>query len=391
MHFFKFTPLKKPLLVLLSFSIFILSFPFSAFAAQSKERNFAAVLCYHHIVSDEEAAETKNEAVISVSEFEEQMKYLYDHGYYTANLTDMENFLYSKKQLPEHTVLITFDDGYESNYTYAYPILSKYGFRAVIFLIGGAIEDSSADSAAIPKLSVDEMREMSESGLIEFGSHTFGAHYMVDKKSAFVEMNKDEVAKDFENMKDFFEKIGAPKVLSMAYPYGQYNDKIVTSAVIEGYKLGFTVTSGFVYQDSSPMALNRIIISPGISLDKFKALIQDESSALPEYFDGSIVLCLDSATAYLGRRPVPLDAAPVFVDGKLVAPVSFFKDVLNWDILWDNRTNKVARRITTREDVWFLLPTYLSEGQVMVPVRELAERMGHQVIWHQNDKTVEIK
>lgn len=391
MHCFRLSLLKKPLLVLLSFSIFALGFPFSALAATDDGKNSAAVLCYHHIVPDEEAAGTKSEATISVSEFEEQMRYLYDHGYYTASLTDIENFLYFNKQLPERTVLITFDDGYESNYTYAYPILRKYGLHAVIFLIGGAIETPSSGTASIPKLSLDEIKEMSESGFIEFGSHTFNAHYLLDKKSAFVEMSLDEITKDFEDMKGFFDKAGAPKVLSIAYPYGQYDEKIVTSAVVEGYKLGFTVTSGFIYQDSSPMTLNRIIVPPGIGLDKFKTLINDTSEALPEYYNGSIVLCIDSVTAYLGKQPVPLDAAPTYADGKLVAPLNFFKDVLKWDILWDNNTNKVARRITTREDVWFLLPTYLSKGQVMVPVRELAEKMGHQVIWHQNDKTVEIK
>ncbi len=69
-------------------------------------------------------------------------------------------------------------------------------------------------------LSVDEIREMSKSGFIEFGSHTFNAHYFVkDKKSAFVEMDENELSKDFKDIDSFFEKIGMPNVLSIACPY----------------------------------------------------------------------------------------------------------------------------------------------------------------------------
>ncbi len=86
----------KKLLILLSF-LFILSF--SALAVRNNAKSYVVVLCYHHIVSDEEAAKVKNGAIISASEFKEQMKYLHDNGYYAATLSDMEGFLYSKKRL----------------------------------------------------------------------------------------------------------------------------------------------------------------------------------------------------------------------------------------------------------------------------------------------------
>ena len=78
-----------------------------------------AVLLYHHVVPKD--ADTSS--IISLSDFESQMEYLYKHGYYTASLKELEEFLYDEKELPEKTVIITFDDGYESNYIYAYPVL----------------------------------------------------------------------------------------------------------------------------------------------------------------------------------------------------------------------------------------------------------------------------
>ena len=262
----------KKMLILLFF-LFILTF--SALAVRSNAKRHVVVLCYHHIVSDEEAAKVNNGAIISASEFKEQMKYLHDNGYYAATLSDMESFLYSKTRLPKRTVLITFDDGYESAYTYVYPILEEYGLHGVVFIIGSAVRTTPQEKGTLAMLSVDEIREMSKSGFIEFGSHTFNAHYFVkDKKSAFVEMDENELSKDFRDMDSFFEKIGMPKVLSIAYPYGQFNAKIVNEALVQGYKLGFTVNPGFVYQDSSPMTLNRMVIFPGKSLSEFKAMLR---------------------------------------------------------------------------------------------------------------------
>lgn len=116
--------LKKALLSFIFIFLFNLSFPTFSSATQLIENNekpSLAVLCYHHIV--QEVLPKSLDTIICLSEFEDQMKFLYEHGYYTASLKDIEEFLYDKKKLPEKTVLITFDDGYESNYTYAYPVL----------------------------------------------------------------------------------------------------------------------------------------------------------------------------------------------------------------------------------------------------------------------------
>jgi peptidoglycan/xylan/chitin deacetylase (PgdA/CDA1 family) len=389
---FKLQQSKNIALFLLSFFMLTLNFPAPSLDAQNlpaEQKDSLAVLCYHHIVPEESPINTN--AIISVSEFEQQMKYLYEHGYYTAKLNDIEEFLYTKKALPENTVLITFDDGYESNYTYAYPILKKYGLNALIFLIGGSIESKPQDLKIIPKLSFDQIREMTDSGLIEFGSHTFNAHYLINEESAFVAMSQELLYEDFDNMNEFFDQIGSPKIKSIAYPYGKFNEMSIAASRLNGYSLGFTVNQGFVYQDACPMALNRIIVLPGTTLEKFKVLIHDNSFVLPEYFDGSVVLRLDSATAYRNKRPVQLDTAAAFVDGKFTAPLNFFVKNLGWNLLWDSNSHKVTKQLTNQTEKWFTVPTYLAGEQVMVPVRELAEAMGYEVIWHQDDKTVEIK
>ena len=86
------------------------------------------VLMYHHIVSEEElqAKWIGNNAVISDVQFEEEMKYLHDEGYTTLLPSEVARMYEVGEALPEQCVVVTFDDGYESNYLLALPILQKY-------------------------------------------------------------------------------------------------------------------------------------------------------------------------------------------------------------------------------------------------------------------------
>ena len=135
------------LIILLLFLVFILY--------NKTRKNFVLCLMYHSIDSE------KNKGGIFVDEFEEHIKWIKDKK--TFKMEELKGLDY---KLPKNSILITFDDGYKNNYTLAFPILKKYNMKATIFLNTKFIEKDEA------YLNWNEIREMYESGLIDFQLHT---------------------------------------------------------------------------------------------------------------------------------------------------------------------------------------------------------------------------
>ncbi|BBM50980.1 polysaccharide deacetylase family protein [Leptotrichia wadei] len=135
------------LIILLLFLVFILY--------NKTRKNFVLCLMYHSIDSE------KNKGGIFVDEFEEHIKWIKDKK--TFKMEELKGLDYT---LPPNSILITFDDGYKNNYTLAFPILKKYNMKATIFLNTKFIEKDET------YLNWDEIREMYESGLIDFQLHT---------------------------------------------------------------------------------------------------------------------------------------------------------------------------------------------------------------------------
>ncbi len=134
------------------------------------------VLLYHHLQPE---ADGSNGAVISVELFEKHMKALAENGYSAVSCSEVISYVEKGTPLPDNPVMITFDDGYRSNYEYAYPILKKYGLKATIFVIGtsfGSETYKDTDMKTIPHFGLSEAKEMVDSGVIEIQSHTYDMH-----------------------------------------------------------------------------------------------------------------------------------------------------------------------------------------------------------------------
>jgi len=254
------------------------------------------ILMYHHLVEDLSGFEG-NEAVVSVDQFREQMRFLAQEGFMTLNAQQLVNYL-KGKSVPENTVVITFDDGYESKYIYAYPILKEYGLTAIIHVIVAVTPgEIGGDREGIPKISWDQMERMVDSGVIDIQSHTFDSHYYAkaseegDTKPKLAAKiwieneNRKEteyeflmrITEDLQLSEQMIENRLCNDVIAIAYPFGVHNE-IIRQVIRDktGIKLGFTVRRGYVKPGDDPLKLNRINVSPRWTLEDFKKAVKSE-------------------------------------------------------------------------------------------------------------------
>ena len=227
-------------------------------SALSEEENTAdvPVLLYHEI---DPAADGSNGAVLSPQTFENQIRTLAENGYTAISLKELTAYVEKGEALPEKPVVITFDDGYQSNYEYAYPILKKYGMKATIFVIGSSVgKDEYKDTGRplLPHFGVSEAREMENSGLISIQSHTYDLHQNGECEKGIPRENMaplsgedewdyaDLIADDVQKERELIRSITGGETFALAYPGGQYTE-LTTSVLVQlGIKATFTTQPG---------------------------------------------------------------------------------------------------------------------------------------------------
>lgn len=170
-----------------------------------------AILMYHHIgpVTDEK----ERKYFISPEMFEKQICLIKEKGYYALRLEEVEEAYFQKKTLPEKSVLITLDDGWLDNYTYAFPLAKKHNIPITIFLSTALIgkEDQL--------LNWEQVKEMHESGQVSFSSH--GAHH-----KRLRDLSDEEVLSELNESKNMLEDFFSSPVYSFCYPFGACDKRV---------------------------------------------------------------------------------------------------------------------------------------------------------------------
>jgi len=210
------------------------------------------VLMYH--TSSEDNPGGIPELYVKPSEFEKQIKYLTENNYNFCTFDDWYN-LHDKTK----PVFITFDDGYLENYTEIFPVLKKYGAKITIFLV--------TDSNPV-RLSADMVREMSDSGLVKFESHTL-THANLPEISS----DDGRLTSELGNSKIKIEQMTGKRVLALSYPEGKYNAK-VTEKAREFYMFGISVKHGIHRTDKDgDFEIRRLPVGRETSLNGFIRLL----------------------------------------------------------------------------------------------------------------------
>lgn len=203
------------LLVVLAVVIFIYSFK------EYKQRADIniPILLYHNFVTTVPNSDPDNFNYINTPEsFEENIKTLLNNGYSIISIKDLNDAFSRKKILPDKPIIITFDDGYYSNYEYIFPILKKYKVKASIFIV---TDNISKEINGIKYLSWDNCLEMQNSGFIEIFSHSKN-HIFYDKFP--VRKLRDDVMQSYDEIE---KHLGKQTLKVFAYPYGAYTNKTV--------------------------------------------------------------------------------------------------------------------------------------------------------------------
>ncbi|MEW8978983.1 MAG: polysaccharide deacetylase family protein [Symbiobacterium sp.] len=231
------------------------------------------VLLYHHL---EPGADGGNGAIVSTEEFEAQIAWLAANGYTSVTTTDLLNWLHHGTPLPEKPVLITFDDGYRSNYIHAYPTLARHRMNAVIFVVTSL---AGQKVGSLEYLSWDEMREMVASGLVEIQAHSHDGHRYVGGQPALVAWSAEEITADWQQLRDLMLAEGLPQPIAYAYPFGAHGQETLAALQSAGVQLGFTVERGYIVPGHDPYRLNRQIVFPGIGECGFARLLTGDAGA----------------------------------------------------------------------------------------------------------------
>ena len=194
------------------------------FYADMESSSVVPVLMYHSI--DPHGDDMS--PYVSPEIFKKQMEFLAKNGYKTITPDKLIAYIKKEERVPHNTIMITADDGYENFYTYAFPILKEYNLKATIFIVTDDIDKPGM-------LSWQELREISDSGLVTVASHT-RSHSLMPS----IAMDGNRLRDELAGSKKILEAGLGKSVDFMCYPNGDFNDLVKAAVERAGYKGAFT-------------------------------------------------------------------------------------------------------------------------------------------------------
>lgn len=232
-----------------------------------------AVVLMYHSIGDNPVFFT-----VKPKDFQRQMDKLFQEKYNVVSLSRLAEYI-GRKSIPAKTVVLTFDDGYEDNYFSALPVLKKYNFSAAVFLATGFAGEKIPNSADFPLKSLNwrQIREMHDSGLIDFQPHTV-SHPKLSRVSF------EEAEKEILQSKKCLEENLKKTCRFFAYPKGDYSRQTEDLLKKHGFSLALTIKEGLISPEDNPFVLNRNSIDSSVNLTQFRGKISRSVEVFREIF-----------------------------------------------------------------------------------------------------------
>lgn len=215
------------------------------------ERPQVPILCYHQVRNWKPTdGKVGKDYIVEIENFKNHIKMLVDSGYNTILPDQLYAYLNEGKALPKKPIMLTFDDTDLDQYTIVNPLLKKYGYKAVYFIMTVSI---GKKGKFVDYMSADQIKQLSDEGNV-IGSHTY------DHKNF-----KKYEGKDWEEQLDKptkkLEQITGKKIDYFAYPFGLWNAEGIPQLKKRGFKMAFALADK--RDPNEPLYTVRRIIASG--------------------------------------------------------------------------------------------------------------------------------
>jgi len=212
------------------------------------------VIMYHRVV-DDPLTDSKFNVYITKDKLDWQLGNLKKRGFDFITFKDLANGVKVKKP-----IILTFDDGYEDNRLNLLPLLKKHQAKAVIYCLGDRsiqsnIWDEKLGEPRANLMNDSQIKECHDSGLIEIASHGL-------KHQHLPSLNEADADEEFKLSKKNLEQLINEKIVSFAYPYGDYGEREEVMAYEAGYDFAIGTVNGPLKLTDNYYAIRRIQIFP---------------------------------------------------------------------------------------------------------------------------------
>ncbi len=211
------------------------------------------ILMFHHIRDPKPIKDPiQHNLSVSPAKFKADLSWLKAHNYQAVTIDDLPAILNGQIKMAKKPVAITFDDGYEDNFTEAFPDLIAAGMTGNFNIITGAI--------GMPGyMSSEQLKTMEKAGM-EFGSHTV-------RHLDLATLSPDRQTKELADSKTTLGKLLGREITSLCYPSGEYNVLTLAIAKQLGYRLATTTKFGYADAQSKLLELPRVRMTETSNFD----------------------------------------------------------------------------------------------------------------------------
>ncbi len=224
--------------------------------------DFIPVLMYHKIPDAPLA--TKHQIYVTKANFEKHLAYFKQRKLTPITFVDYLQYASGERPLadfPARPIILTFDDGYVDNYTNLLPLMQRYGYRGVMYLLGDFdVRHNQWDLAVDPTEPRSEIMDQAQKQAFVAAGWEIGAHTMSHPR--LTTLPPAEVTAELQRSKTALETALQTEIVSFAYPYGDLNEAVKSAVRGAGFVLGVATDTGGLHLEDDRMQVFRINMFP---------------------------------------------------------------------------------------------------------------------------------